>query len=512
MHKRFTRLWPWLLLAVFLLSLVPVLWLGQYARAGADDYCYGIAVHRALQEGGSLLEAVWHTVSGYYQSWQGTFSALAFMSLTPCSWSEGAYWITPVVLLVSLAGGTFYLSGVLCRRLLGGSRRDGILVALALLFPSIQCLAQPLHSFYWWNGAVYYTFTYGLSLFYLAGLTGLFLPGRPRPRALAVGALLGILVGGSNYVSALLTALLDLTALAGVLWRRRERLFPALVLVLPLLCAFAVSVLAPGNQVRQSGETPMTVPEAIFAALEQGWSDLLEWPNWLTLISALALIPLLWRLAGRTGWRFPLPPLFTLVTFLFFSAQNAPHFYAASSAGPDRLRNIIYFSHFWVVLLNECYYLGWLRRVLGERRVLSALWLRRTAAAALAALLVGWLPHYWPTLTSVRCWETLSDGSAAAYARQRDERLPALLDPEVTDPRFSPITARPALLYLGDITTDPADWHNNTMAVFYGKHSVALLPPSVSLNEGHVVSLIPPDSQSRAGAPLLISSKILTFF
>lgn len=438
MHKRFTRLWPWLLLAVFLLSLVPVLWLGQYARAGADDYCYGIAVHRALREGGSLLEAVWHTVSGYYQSWQGTFSALAFMSLTPCSWSEGAYWITPVVMLVSLAGGTFYLSGVLCRRLLGGSRRDGILVALALLFPSIQCLAQPLHSFYWWNGAVYYTFTYGLSLFYLAGLTGLFLPGRPRPRALAVGALLGILVGGSNYVSALLTALLGLTA--------------------------------------------------------------------------LALIPLLWRLAGRTGWRFPLPPLFTLVTFLFFSAQNAPHFYAASSAGPDRLRNIIYFSHFWVVLLNECYYLGWLRRVLGERRVLSALWLRRTAAAALAALLVGWLPHYWPTLTSVRCWETLSDGSAAAYARQQDERLPALLNPEVTDPRFSPLTARPALLYLGDITTDPADWHNNTMAVFYGKHSVALLPPSVSLNEGHVVSLIPPDSQSRAGAPLLISSKILTFF
>lgn len=435
MHKRFTRLWPWLLLAVFLLSLVPVLWLGQYARAGADDYCYGIAVHRALQEGGSLLEAVWHTISGYYQSWQGTFSALAFMSLTPCSWSEGAYWITPVVMLVSLAGGTFYLSGVLCRRLLGGSRRDGILVALALLFPSIQCLAQPLHSFYWWNGAVYYTFTYGLSLFYLAGLTGLFLPGRPRPRALAVGALLGILVGGSNYVSALLTALLGLTALAGVLW----------------------------------------------------------------------------RLAGRTGWRFPLPPLFTLVTFLFFSAQNAPHFYAASSAGPDRLRNIIYFSHFWVVLLNECYYLGWLRRVLGERRVLSTLWLRRTAAA-LAALLVGWLPHYWPTLTSVRCWETLSDGSTAAYARQRDERLPALLDPEVTDPRFSPITARPALLYLGDITTDPADWHNNTMAVFYGKHSVALLPPSVSLNEGHNVSLIPPDSQSRAGAPLLISSKILTFF
>lgn len=220
----------------------------------------------------------------------------------------------------------------------------------------------------------------------------------------------------------------------------------------------------------------------------------------------------MWRLAGRTGWRFPLPPLFTLVTFLFFSAQNAPHFYAASSAGPDRLRNIIYFSHFWVVLLNECYYLGWLRRVLGERRVLSALWLFRTAAAALAALLVGWLPHYWPTLTSVRCWETLSDGSAAAYARQQDERLPALLNPEVTDPRFSPLTARPALLYLGDITTDPADWHNNTMAVFYGKHSVALLPPSVSLNEGHNVSLIPPDSQSRAGAPLLISSKILTFF
>ncbi len=507
MRKRFSRLWPWLLLAVFLLSLLPVVSLGRYARAAADDYCYGIATHRALLAGEGipgLLGAVWHTMWGYYQSWQGTFSALALMSLTPCIFSEGAYWLTAVVMLASLVGGTFRLSLTLCRRVLGGTGRDGMLVALALLFPSVHCLAEPLHSFFWWNGAVYYTFTYGLSLCYAAQLAQLFCPERPGARVWLPGLLLGLFLGGSNYVSALLSALLGLTALLWTAWQRRDRAGPALAMVLPLLAAFAVSVLAPGNQVRQSGETPMSAPEAILASLQQGWGDLLDWPSWLTLIAALTLIPLLWRLAGRKHWRFPLPVFFSLATFLFFSAQNAPHFYAASSAGPDRLRNIIYFSHYWVVLLNEFYWLGWLRRALGGRLPAPGPWLRRTAALALVLLFLGWLPHYLPGLTAVRCWRALADGSAAAYAQQRDARLPALLDPENTDPRFPLLTVRPPLLFLGDITQDPADWHNNTLAVFYGKDSVALLVSSVSLDKEHEMFLIPPETGVRAGAPFLL--------
>ena len=49
-----------------------------------------------------------------------------------------------------------------------------------------------------------------------------------------------------------------------------------------------------------------------------------------------------------------------------------------------------------------------------------------------------------------------------------------LLDPNVTDPVFEPIQNRPPLLYNSDITTDPADWRNNLMRMFYHKNSVTL--------------------------------------
>lgn len=481
MREKFRRWWPWLLAALLLLSLIPILSVGRYARAAADDYGYGIFTHQALQNGRGFLRAIWRTATGYYDSWQGTFSALALMSLTPCIWSEQAYWLTPVVMLLSLVGGTLRLSHTLCRRLAGGTGRQGLVVAIALLLPSVQCLSAPLHSFFWWNGAVYYTFTYGMFLLYVDCLVRLLLEERPcRVGIWLPGVVLGIFLGGSNYVSALLGALLAGLTLCYVLFGRRERLRPALALFLALAVPFVVSMAAPGNRVRQGYETAMPPLEAIGASIAQAWEDCLDWPNWLTLVCFLALIPLLWSLTGVRQRRFPLPVLFSLFTFLLFAAQNAPHFYAESIPGPERLRNIIYFSHYWLILINAFYWLGWVRRAIlphikqylpSEPAVgrLNAAWL-----AALALILLGWLPHYWPELTAVRCSAALTDGSAAAYARERDARIPILLDPEVTDPRFAPLEHRPDLLYLGDITEDPRNWHNNTVAVFYGKRSVAL--------------------------------------
>ena len=143
MREKFRRWWPWLLAALLLLSLIPILSVGRYARAAADDYGYGIFTHQALQNGRGFLRAIWRTATGYYDSWQGTFSALALMSLTPCIWSEQAYWLTPAVMLLSLVGGTLRLSHTLCRRLAGGTGRQGLVVAIALLLPSVQCLSAP---------------------------------------------------------------------------------------------------------------------------------------------------------------------------------------------------------------------------------------------------------------------------------------------------------------------------------------------------------------------------------
>ena len=295
-----------LLLLAFLLLLIPVLALSCYARGSADDYCFGIYTYHALQNGESLLAAVWRTVSGYYQSWQGSFAAVGMMSLTPCIWGETAYGITAVVMLASLIAGTVKLTDTLVRRLAGGDWRDVIYISIPMLLCSIQFMPSPLNSVYWWNGAVYYTFFYGLSLFYAERFAALlFLPRSNRAAILVPGLLCGILVGGSNYVSALLSALLGGLFWLYAMWKKRAR-WSAFLLLCGEAIPFFVSMAAPGNRIRQDTIASTPPVQAIWEAIGQAAADLTEWPNWPILLMLLAWLPLLWRLCGKSGFSFPL--------------------------------------------------------------------------------------------------------------------------------------------------------------------------------------------------------------
>lgn len=466
-----------LLLLAFLLLLLPVLSLGRYARGSADDYCFGIYTYQALQNGESVLAALWRTVSGYYQSWQGSFAAVGLMTLTPCIWGESCYGVTTVVMLASLIAGTVKLTDTLVRRLAGGDWRDVIYVAVPMLICATQFMPSPLNSFYWWNGAVYYTFFYGIFLFYVERFAALlFLPRSPgRPLILVPGILCGILVGGSNYVSALLAALVGGLLWLYAMWRRKARL-SAFALLAAEVIPFVISMAAPGNRVRQDTIAGVTPVRAILDAVGQAAADLLEWPNWPVLLLVLAWLPLLWKLCGKCGFSFPLPGVFVLLAFFLFAAQNTPHFYAAANAGPLRLRNIVYFSSYWLYLLCEWYCVGWLRRRLQRAEGLPGLpaWTGKACAGGLALLTVFCLAAYGPTGFTAGCLRELESGVAADYARERDARLAELTDPSVSDPVFPPVRSRPILLYQQDITADPSDWKNHVMALYWGKDSVAI--------------------------------------
>ena len=470
---------PWLLLALLAASLIPVLVLGRYDWPSSDDYCYAYLPHEALLQGGSFWGEVWHTMWGYYKSWQGTFMALGLMAVTPLTFSEYLYWLTPVVMLSSLCIGTFKLTGTLVRRGLGGTWRQTVFIAVPLLLLSIQFVSSPKDSFYWWNGAVYYTFTYGIMLLLAERFAALKLAQSRRQILWAVipGIPAGILVGGSNYVSALLATLIGGLFLLWFLWKERNKFLPGLVLFPSLVIPFAISFLAPGNQVRQDTATePLGAVGAVVMSILQAGKDCLSWPNWVDVFTLLLVLPVVWGLTEKVKITFRLPLLFSVFTFLLFAAQNAPHYYALSQAGPERLRSIVYYAFYWLVLVNLWYWLGWLRRAALPRMKEPEQWFRwgwRLTPVAVILLVVG-LGWCWGSLTSVRAYASLADGSAAAYYQEQTARMADLLDPNVTDPVFEPIQARPPLLYNSDITADPADWRNNLMRMFYHKDSVSL--------------------------------------
>lgn len=489
MH-RFHSVWrawgPWLLLALLVASLVPILMLGWYDWPSADDYSYALFTHEAILKGQFPLVGSWKYILNCYTGWQGTFSAVGLMTLTPLAVSEFLYGLTPAVMLGCLCIGTFKLSDTLARRALGGSWRDTVFLAVPILLLSIQFVVSPKDTFYWWNGAIYYTFTYGISLLLVERLVALKLAQNRRQTLWAVipGTLAALMVGGSNYVSALLSTLLCGLFLLWFLWKDRKKFLLALIPGAVLVAGFLISVAAPGNQVRQATvDPPIGAVDAVCRSIEQAWADLLEWFSWPVLLVFLLMIPLLWGLTGRVKFRFPLPPVFTLFSFLLFAAQNAPHFYALGVAGPERLRSIVFYSFFWLVTANLWYWLGWLRRAVlprlaGREKLLGRAW---TAVPVLLVLLAVTFVHYryYDQCTTAQAAAAVADGSAEYYWQQQVDRLAVLKDPAVTDPRLEPLDV-PAnltdLLYNGDMHPDPEVWVNVAIANFYHKDSVALIP------------------------------------
>lgn len=79
---------------LFTLSLIPIVYASFYSHATLDDYGYSAAVHQTVLNGGNILDvlsAAAKTVKSFYQSWQGTYSAIFLFSLQPGAFGFDLY-------------------------------------------------------------------------------------------------------------------------------------------------------------------------------------------------------------------------------------------------------------------------------------------------------------------------------------------------------------------------------------------------------------------------------------
>ena len=472
-----------IMIVVFCLLLFPMLYIAKWNVPSVDDFRNGKPVHDAVMNGGGIIDilksAAEHTKT-IYMEWQGTISAVFMFALLPAAFGEQYYVLVPYIMLIPLIFGTIRFINSLFR-FFTKSFTLRLIISLTLLIGCTQFVFSPVEAFYWYTGAVYYTFFHGLSLILFSLLIDIQLdPDKSNMffKQILI-CLLCAAVGFSNYVTALsATILISALLLYPVIKHDSKRLKLLILPAVVFAVSFYFNVTAPGNAIRQSQEIRNSVLMTINYSIRYALFQLKSWNIIPVLSLYLFLIPVFWKIAEETdhSFRFPLLPL--LFSFGFFASMNCPPVYALSHPGYGRSQNL---NFYWMVLLipfNIFYFLGWLQR---KNIIPKKFYAKQNVNVCflLAVLLIFVIssadPHLNRRMVSAEAVRSYRNGEMGTYKHVFNQRLEVLKDPDITDPilRSYPYP-RPNLFFFDDITPFPEDWRNQYMSAYYYKNTVRI--------------------------------------
>ena len=526
----------YLLIVIYALSLIPVLIIGKYDYPSADDFSMGLGTRLVYEATGSLLAVAGKILSEtvrYYRTWIGYFTSCLFTTVSPATFGEAWYALTPAVILLALHVGVAVFFYALMEKALGMNRYVRRCMTVLALFLMVQRMPEGslrVEAFYWYSGAGNYTLTFSAGLLYLAFyvLSVCGVRSKNRSLFLILACIMGFLAGGGNYLSALSFAVVSVL-FAVYLVKRKTRqgensrmgMLSVIGSLLPAafyLCGFAVSCLSPGNRIRGGEAEGYGALKSILLSLYYTLSyPLNQWMNWAVLL-ILALAGVIFWMgfaesggfganagagaaaasekpeekvrgaaasetgggaqAVQLGFTAPFPA--AVLAYGIVSCVVTPALYAQGNMDAGRIQSTFWLHAVLVLLLLEWYLVGGLyRRFSKEQNASAASCLRNGAGGFVRAILLFFLvfsllavkgnPDFYTGTSAV---SELLDDSAAQYGRENEARLRILKNPREQDVVLPRYTVQPNLLYFEDVSEDPGDWINQKMSEYYGKNSI----------------------------------------
>lgn len=517
-----------MVILLLVISLLPVVLGAFFAHPVSDDYSFSYLTVRAVQNGEGLtgvLRAATQEVKDIYYSWQGTYAAIFLFSLQPGIYGIRFYWITTAAILLSVSIGTFCLLDSLLKSQVPCHHSTALLLSCGILFVQIQFVPSVPEGLYWYNGAVYYSFFYGIFLLFLSIMVKLFRPDeRKRSEApgvcgrsdrkndtVKIGAafyarviilmLLALFISGGNYSTALLGAEILVIILLWQIFIRADRhdLIALMGILICWLSGIVVSGLAPGNEARGGLVHGMTAAEAIQAALMQGEHYLSDWirlPQIAVLILALpAVIPLsseikymLERHLRRRWTRIFWILIAAVASYGLFASQMVPSFYALSGPGAGRQINVYYYSCIWLMMSFELEFFVMARLLFEDlvtrgrkgtksvRLIHYGRTLLVTASIFAVLCIAGLRQKGIGATASGQVAKEYISGSLQTYQtewKQIDQKLEQAVQNGDETVKLPVVPATPACYESFDLMPDNPDyWGNRSLARYYGLGTV----------------------------------------
>lgn len=481
MYKKYEKAAAWVLLSVLILSLLPVIYLGRYNHPTGDDYFYGAETIHVWEETGSIVETIAEAMRGVayqYDNWQGTYSGMFLMYLPPNIFSENAYHCVTGVILLLLVGSIFYMLKPVIKEFLKGGTELWLITSSLLSFLCIQTVPSQGETFFWYNGSMYYTGYYSVTLI-LFGIIFRYILTQKKVY-LPIMMFLAFFVAGGNYVS-LLPAILVLAAITALLvYKRSQSAWGVAATAIVMVAFLLVSAAAPGNAVRQDGMWKIPAWKAVLKSLVQGLHYMRAWIGSWWIMVVLIMTPFLWRAFSKMTFSFPYPLVVCGFAYGIFCSMSCPTFYTMNSTGPARAVAIVYYGFLLYTFICYYYLLGYVYRWLEKKTMLEklqskgSLWKGILIAGILLSLAVQIISGAIWTCTTGKAVRLLATGEAKAYEQEYQQRLKVLKDPTVTDVVFMPYENQPDMLYVGDMPGDAMDPTNQKTAEYFKKKTVCV--------------------------------------
>jgi hypothetical protein len=476
--------------AVLVLLLLPLLRLAGYSVPWYDDYNYGRFAKTAMEEAPNFVNALKgaaECIRISWYAWQGTYSSILFMVLMPGIWGEEYYRFGPIFLILFLTVAVCVLVGTLLRNALKADWQHTLGISMVSAAMTVVLIHTAQAGFYWYNGGVHYVGMHAFGMLLLAVAVKIFCADKEscadkskrwkRVLLAVTGAVLAFLVAGGNFVTSL-QGLLVLLGMVGMgCFLRRRQTFA----ILPMLCVYAggfwLNVTAPGNDKRAESYVGwgMSPVKAVAASFVEGVKHLWVFTGWMGVIFLVLMLPLIWSMVKKTDFSFRWPGLVSLGSLCLYATGFTPSLYSLGHAGLGRTLNAVKLTWQLLLILNVVYWCGWLCRCL-ERKGrtitgrMSRWWFYPLVAAA--ALLVFWTePNKAGSFSSYGAYHYIHTGEAYNFYQEYLERV-ALLQGDEDIVVLSPYQWKPWFLCMGDLSENPEDEANRSLALWYGKDEV----------------------------------------
>lgn len=475
---------------VYILSLVPLLWIGWYNYPSADDYTIGNNCRQAWLSTHNLFGVIWAGIIRSVEDWlewMGYFTSNFLMAIPPSSFGERFYVLTVWIMLAMLSFSTIYLLKNIFVKVFCADKYVSHCVSMVVLLVTVQCMVGRVEAFYWYCGAVNYMFVHGMSLFFYGLLiSAIYAKGKRRIADLVGAALLGFFTGGGNQLTALNVAVILLVVIGFISYKRKWKEYRGFAFPIGMFfLGFLLNVAAPGNWVRAEGANGMNPVKAILVSFYYCLDYCLgEWLSWPVIVLVIILIPLFWHMAERTKFRFQYPVVVVFFGYCVVSAMMTPPLFAVGNIEAARLQALTFTMYILVFALCVGYVTGWARKrveknicivketgVEREKFSVNEIW-----CIVSCILFVGFAsvitvipePHYFSFSSAMT---DLVNGNAQVYGEALEKRMEQYYSGE-KNIIVEPLPCQPELLYFSDIKEDPEDWENRGICRFYGLESV----------------------------------------